>query len=138
VTEDLPDLIDVMTAEATAAKPPRPSGAGPEVDAICGLLLGDPMHARDRERIVTALVEDARSHDGHVDPNRVRTRLTQVNADGSTDLVVHPPLIGAIYQSLKKKRVLQFTQYVTSTDTHGRNVGRPAPAYRLTRLPENS
>jgi len=127
------DLLDVLAAE-----PPRPRPAGPEVDAICALLLGDPMHARDRERIVTALVEDARRHDGHVDPNRVRVSLTRENADGSADLVVFPRLLGATYQALAKKGVLELTGWTTSTDTRGRNVGRPARSYRLTRLPEDS
>lgn len=132
------DLLDALAAEPLPAAPPRPRGAGPEVDAICALLLGDPMHALDRERIVVALVEDARRHDGHVDPNRVRAGLTRENADGSSDLTVYPRLLGATYQALAKKGVLEFVGWTTSTDTRGRNAGRPARSYRLTRLPEGT
>jgi len=68
----------------------------------------------------------------------VRTHLTRENADGSSDLVVYPRLLGAIYQALAKKGVLEFAGWTTSTDTRGRNAGRPARSYRLTRLPEDT
>lgn len=115
-------------------KPPRSSG--PAVAGILALLNGDPIHDRDRERIVTAILDEAAAHDGLVDPNRVRARLTITNADGSTDLVVYPRLIGAVYHGLAHKGALEFAGWIDSTDTRGGNAGRPARSYRLNRNSE--
>lgn len=119
-----------------ASRPPTPGPAGPAVAAICELLNGDPLHARDRERTITAIVADASEHDGLVDPNRVRARLTHTNADGSTDLVVYPRVLSAVYQGLAAKGVIEFAGWIDSTDARGRNNGKPARSYRLTRTLE--
>lgn len=135
MTDDGHGTLDLIAALAELpATPPAPKPAGPLVASICALMLGDPIHAADRQRIVTAIVTDAREHDGTVDPNRVRARLTRVNADGSTDLVVYPRLIGTVYSGLASKGVLEFAGWIDSTDVRGGNNGKPARSYRLTTL----
>lgn len=137
MSEEPYGTLDMLAALADLpepqAKPAPPKPAGVEVAAICALLRGDPLHRRDRERIVAAVVEEAREHDGFVDPNRVRARLTYGDTQ---ELVVNPRVVGAVYQGLGKTGVLEFAGYIDSTDTSGRNAGKPARSYRLTRLPE--
>ncbi|ABS03258.1 hypothetical protein [Kineococcus radiotolerans] len=132
------DILEALAAlpEPEPPRPPAPKPAGPLVAAICALMNGDPIHDRDRERIVDAIVDDALTHDGLVNPNRVRTSLTRTNADGSTDLVVYPRLIGTVYQTLAAKGALEFVDWTDSTDLRGGNKGKPARIYRLTRILE--
>lgn len=99
-------------------------------DQTAALLLdvaGRPEHDADRRRIVAAIVRDARDHGGRVDPNRVRARLA--NADGA--LTVRPQVVGAVYQALTRTKHLAPHGYVTSTDRHGGNAGRPLRGWRL-------
>jgi hypothetical protein len=137
MTDDGHGTLDLLEALAQLpATPPAPKPAGPLVASICALMNGDPVHTADRQRIVTEIVADAQEHDGLVDPNRVRARLTRVNADGSTDLVVYPRVIGSTYQTLAAAGVLRFAGWTDSTDVRGGNRGKPARTYQLTRTPE--
>lgn len=128
------DLLEAL-AELPAPPPvhliPR-AGIDEHTQAVLALVRGNPLHDRDRERIVRAIVTDARAHDGHVDPNRVRRALTH---DSGEDLLVYPRVIGAVYSALTATGALVFTGYVDSDDAHGKNRGKPARCYLLTRLP---
>ena len=88
---------------------------------------GDPIHARDRRRIVAAILADALAHSGLVNPNRVRAALT--NKHG---IDVYPRLIGATYNGLTRAGILAFEGWTTSDDHRGGNAGKPARCYRLT------
>ena len=69
-----------------------------------------------------AVLEVGREHDGLVDPNRVRERLSGR---------VYPPTVGAVYAALRRAGVLEPAGWTTSTDTAGRNTGKPCRMYRL-------
>ena len=108
---------------------PNPGDPGQEVRDTCALIAGDSRHATDRERIVEAILGDAGANGGHVDPNRVRQRLT--HRLGGLD--VNPRVVGPVYAALTGVGVLRFRKWVTSEDTVGRNRGKPARAYTLIR-----
>lgn len=98
------------------------------------LIAGDPIHANDRRRIVRAIVAEAHSAGGRVDPNRLRARL----ADPHGQLTVYPRLVGAVVGCLARAGVLEPDGYVVSTDRAGRNAGRPARRYRLRSVPSEA
>lgn len=85
-----------------------------------------PMHDADRDRIVAAIRDDANTHNGQVDANRVRAALT--NAYG---LMVPPRLLSATYGSLARSGVLVHDGWTTNTDAAGGNAGKPARLWRL-------
>lgn len=105
-----------------------PSGPVDEAHvAICELVVGDPSHAADRERIVEAMLTDAREHDGIIDPDRVRARLSS-----DAGLQVYPRVLSAMYGHLTRAGVLQFEgEWTRSQDSRGGNAGKPARIYRL-------
>lgn len=94
--------------------------------ATLALIAGDPIHSRDRELIVRAVHAEAEAHAGVIDPNRLRARLT-----GEHGLVVYHACIGATIQSLRKAGVIEAHGWTVNTDSHGRNVGKPARVWRL-------
>lgn len=98
---------------------------GPEVGQLA---FTDPTPLRDTDRrlILGAILSDARAHDGHVDPNRVRETLR----DFDGELIVRPQMIGGAYRVLVKRAALIRDGYVISTDTRGGNAGRMVPKYR--------
>jgi len=100
--------------------------------AVLALVRGNPLHDRDRERIVAAIFDEAKEHGGRVNPNRVRSRLT---SPISNQLDVNPRVIGAVYSALTGAGVLAFVDFCVSTDTAGKNRGKPARVYHLTRTP---
>ncbi|WP_369068575.1 hypothetical protein [Kineococcus terrestris] len=137
------DLLEVLatptTAPTTGTRPPRaphrPADTVDDVAAVCALVNGNPLHANDRREVVSAILAEAAAHGGAVDPNGVRARLAVTNADGSTDYRVYPRVIGATYQALCTAGVLEFTGWIPNTDARGRNSGKQARSYRLTRQP---
>ena len=94
--------------------------------ATLALIVGDPLHAADRELIVRAVHAEADEHAGVVDPNRLRARLT-----GEHGLVVTPCMVGPTIQALCKAGVIEAHGWTVNTDSHGRNVGKPARVWRL-------
>lgn len=107
-----PLTFDDMAAEA-------------EITAITSLMDGDPLHARDRAAVVTAILTDGRSHNGQVDPNRVRDTLPPW---------VYPRSIGSTYRVLLHHEVLVFEgRWTENLDGKGRNIGKPQRLYRLAR-----
>lgn len=103
-------------------------GVSDETSAILRLINGDPIHATDRARIVSAIVYCAAHSGGFVDTNMVRARLT-----GEHGLTVYPRVIGAVYYSLKAAGVLVEAGWVVNRDTAGRNAGKPQMKYRYVR-----
>lgn len=102
------------------------------LQALLGLVRGNPLHDNDRHRIVEAIVDEANAHSGRVNPNRVRARLTH---PVSEELDVNPRVVGAVYSALAGAGVLAFDDFVLNTDRRGGNAGKPCRAYRLTRIP---
>jgi hypothetical protein len=83
---------------------------------------GHPSADFEYEEYVRAVrhVADA---DGRVDPNALREMVRGV---------VAPRRIGAFTHRARTSGLLVWTgEWVTSTDTQGRNAGRPIRAYRL-------
>jgi len=112
VLDTVPLTFDDMAAEA-------------EINAITSLMDGDPVHARDRAAVVTAILNDGQSHNGQVDPNRVRDTLPPW---------VYPRSIGSTYRVLLHQEVLVFEGcWTENLDGKGRNVGKPQRLYRLAR-----
>lgn len=88
--------------------------------AVLELIDGDPIHARDRAVIVEAILEDARTHGGRIDPNRVRPALSNV----------YPRCIGSTYRALCTLGVIRVDGWAVNGDHSGRNAGRPMRLYR--------
>lgn len=93
-----------------------------ETAAILQLITGDPIHERDRCEVVAAIVAAADEDDGYVDANVVRAKLSGR---------VYPRVIGATYAALRRAGVLVPHGWTVSTDTAGRNTGKPCRTYRL-------
>lgn len=103
------------------------SGHGDLLD----LLAADqtPIAQDDAKRIRAAILADGRAHDGRVDCNRVRSRLT--NNGGHLD--VAPRRVGPQYHGMVRSGLLRTLGYLdVNHDVAGRNAGRPAMAYELT------
>lgn len=100
-----------------------------ETAAILRLMHGDPVHERDRQRIVEAIVYAARHSTGVVDLNKVRARLSLP----SGELVIYPRLIGSVVHVLASRGVLVVDGWILNQDRHGGNFGKPQRRYRLVR-----
>lgn len=90
------------------------------------LIAGDPLHERDRERIVTSIRDEAARHHGRISVNRVREALT--NEHGR---IVQPQLIGATYSSLARSGVIKVAGWEVSDDDAGNHRGRVIRTWRL-------
>jgi hypothetical protein len=112
---DVPDVRAQVTDQTTA---------------ILRLLYGDPVHATDRARIVSAIVYCAAHSGGWVDTNKVRARLSDPD---SGQLTVYPPVLGSVFRVLTTLGVLRFEGWDTNSDRKGRNAGKPQPLRRLVR-----
>lgn len=99
----------------------------PATARLLAEVAGDPVHRDARARIVAAIAAVAREHDGVVDPNRVRSRLT--GAAGA--LTVSPRVVGAVYSALRAAGRLEHFGWTTSTDAAGGNAGKPVRTYLL-------
>ncbi|MFC0623216.1 hypothetical protein [Kribbella deserti] len=119
---------------STVQHHPRPDAQLPldtsqhadHLPALLELVAGDPLHERDREKIVTAIHSDAQRHNGHVSSNRVRRALT--NEHG---YVVYPRLIGAAYASLARHGALKAAGWELNDDVAGGNNNKPARCWIL-------
>lgn len=98
--------VDALTAETLA------------------LIAGDPLHARDRELIIRAVHAEADEHDGVIDPNRLRARLS--NEHG---LIVYHRCLGAVVKALVTAKIIRFHGYVETTGSPSGNNGRLARSY---------
>jgi hypothetical protein len=98
---------------------------GPEQGELC---YSDPSPLRDSDRrlILGAILVDARHHDGHVDPNRVRESLRDMGGD----LMVRPRMLSGAYRTLRLAGVLAVDEPTTNTDTRGGNAGKWLNTYR--------
>ena len=104
------------------------SGVDAETADLLALIAGDPCHARDREVIVAAIVAEAHSHLGRVNPNSLRARLINPKTGA---LTVTPVVIGAVIRSLTKAGALQVAGWTECTRVKGGNYGKPQRHYRL-------
>ena len=123
------DLYRDVLAEARqlAALADVPSSPVDEATAqLLAVVASSPGHVDARTAIVQAIAADAAAHDGWVDPNRVRERLS-----GEHGLTVPSRLVGAVYSGLARAGRLVHDGWTTSTDRAGGNVGKPVRLYRL-------
>jgi hypothetical protein len=106
------------------------SGIDSDTADLLALIAGDPCHARDREVIVAAIVAEAHSHLGRVNPNSLRARLINPKTGA---LTVTPMVIGAVIRSLAVKGALQVAGWTECTTWAG-NGGKPQRVWRLVAL----
>ena len=90
--------------------------------AILRLIAGDPLHQRDREAVVEAILDVADENDGAIDPNLVRPRIPAW---------VYPKVVGPTYSSLRAAKVISADGFVIYDDVKGGNAGRWVRRYRL-------
>lgn len=76
----------------------------------------------ESEIVERAILDYAAAHDGYIDPNHIREQLR--------GRVFHK-VIGPTYSRLRKQGLITKDRLVISTDTIGRNAGRPIWSYRL-------
>ena len=106
------DLLDAAYA----------TGPDPRTLAILALINGDPCHDRDREAIVDAIRAAVRP-DGTLSGNDWRPLIPSW---------CFPNVVGATVNAMAKAGVLIPTgDWDISTDTAGRNSGRPCRRYRF-------
>ena len=78
-----------------------------------------------RDRIIDAMLKASDNDEKALDPNRVRTLLS--NDHG---LTVNPRQLSATYSSLRSQGVIVWTgQYTINDDVHGGNAGKPLRTY---------
>jgi hypothetical protein len=90
---------------------------------VLALVAGDPLHHRDREAVIDAILRVGRANGGRVDADRVREQLPRW---------VYPRVIGPVYRALACAGVLELDGWKVSEDRKGRNSGRPQRVYQLT------
>lgn len=115
------DLLDLLAATPAAGRQDE------QTTRLLAVIAGDPVHAEDRRRVVAAIVADADTNGGQVDPNRVRAALT--NDHG---LDVTPQGLSATYSALRVAGAIEATGWGWNADTRSRNSGKPMRLYRLT------
>lgn len=103
------------------------TGVDEKTAALLQLVSGDRIHAADRAKICRAVVAEANSNGGRVDPNRLRARLSDANGH----LTVYPRCVGAVMQALAVKGALTSLGWVTCSGSTSGNNGKPQRAYRL-------
>lgn len=94
---------------------------------LLNLIADDETYALDRAQIEHVILAVACEYDGHIDPNVVRARLPSW---------VRPQLIGPTYRAMYLNGDIEADGWTVSTDTRGRNSGKPARCYRLKPDPE--
>ncbi|MCP3801837.1 hypothetical protein NLX83_21460 [Allokutzneria sp. A3M-2-11 16] len=122
----LPDEIELKRVTVPAARRAvrAPVDRGDVVSEVCALLVLDPMHARDTEAVVSAILAAALRQPHHlVTANTWRAHLPTW---------VAPQMVGATVKRLVDAKVLLPTgRWVRCSDAAARNVGKPQPVYRL-------
>jgi hypothetical protein len=112
---------------STVAHQRRPDPQiAPQPAKLLELIAGDPIHERDRERIVASIHDDAAQHDGRISANRVRRALT--NEHGR---IVLPQLIGATYSCLARSGAIKVAGWEVSDDAAGHHQGTVIRTWRL-------
>lgn len=118
-----------MSMPQGAVRDALPSqGTDDQIVSLLDVVCTDPLHADDRRRVIEAILECARRNGGTVDPNHVRELLT----DERGDLRVFPKVVGPTYAALARQGRIRRVGWVVSTDTRGRNSGKPCRTYELT------
>lgn len=90
--------------------------------SLLDLIADSDDHAHHRHEIERVILAVALEHDGHIDPNVVRSRLPAW---------VQPQLVGPTYRRLCLAREIKAAGWTTSDDLRGRNSGKPARTYEL-------
>ena len=90
--------------------------------SLLDLIADDDIHADDRAEIERVILAVALEYDGHINPNIVRERLPSW---------VQPQLVGPTYRALYLAGEIDSDGWTVSTDSRGRNSGKPARCYRL-------
>lgn len=94
----------------------------PPKDDVLDLIAGDHLHANDRAAVIHAIRTSVRP-DGLVSANDWRPHMPTW---------VYHRVVGATVHALIKHGVLEVTgRWEPSTDTKGRNNGKPTRVYRL-------
>jgi hypothetical protein len=106
-------------------------GVDPETADLLALMSADPIHARDREVIIAAIVAEARGNLGRVNPNSLRDRLTHPKTGA---LTVTPVVVGAVIRALSVKGALTPAGWTECTRVLGGNRGKPQRVWRLVNL----
>lgn len=106
-----------------------------ETRSLLELMAGDPIHDRDRRRIVQAVVAEAHSAGGKVDPNRLRARLTNAKT-GALD--VTPVMVGSIVGHFARRKVLEHIGWTPCSGSTSGNNGKPQKVYRLRAIPQEA
>jgi len=96
--------------------------------SLLALVSGDPIHAEDRRRVVEAIEQVAADFNNEIDPNVLRSWLTDEHGNST----VYPNVIGAVIQALAKRGVLTPDGWVVTTGSRSGNSGRPARRWRYT------
>ena len=113
-----------MTTQLTFPEDTYAAGVDPHTAAILDLIAGDPIHDRDREAIVNAIRASV-DHTGRTSGNHWRSLIPAW---------VYPRCIGATVHALCRAGVLVHEDWIVSTDTAGRNSGKPTRVYRWTEV----
>lgn len=105
-----------------------PLWGSPDPATAADVACVDADHRReaDRGRVDDAIRRVAARDRGLVDPNAVRALL----ADANGALDVNPRTLSARYSGLSRAGVLRQEGWTVSTDTHGKNAGKPARVWR--------
>jgi len=90
--------------------------------SLLDLIADDHIHAPARAEIERVILAVALEYDGRINPNVVRERLPAW---------VQPQLIGPTYRAMYLAGDIDADGWTVSTDTRGRNSGKPARCYRL-------
>lgn len=84
------------------------------------------VHAEDHKRIDAAMRKVARENEGFLDPNKVRTELTN-----KWGLTVAPRVLSARYACLHGRKIIARAGTVVNADVAGRNQGKPMWLYEV-------
>lgn len=96
-----------------------------DLEPTTQLVLADVIHDADRALVVATIKADADTHDGEINPNRVREALTR-----GGELVVSPRVLSAVYYALRCEQQIKHAGWVESTDLRSRNRHKPARLWR--------
>ena len=90
--------------------------------SLLDLIADSDDHAHHRQEIERVILAVALEHDGHIDPNIVRSRIPAW---------VQPQLVGPTYRAMVLAGEIAVSGWTTNDDTKGRNSGKPLRTYSL-------